>query len=164
MVAAMQRAVSSNNEAAIFISEAQRERLLRGVFTEYYRGADIVFDTNRTWPARLPLLTRLFPDCKVICCVRDVAQVVNSLERLLQAYPLELSRMFKFEADTTVFSRVQTLRTTGVVGFALDALRDGFYGPHSDRLLLIEYDALAHAPVMVMNTVYDWTKLPRFKL
>jgi hypothetical protein len=30
--------------------------------------------------------------------------------------------------------------------FALDALREGFYGEHADRLLLVEYEALAKHP------------------
>lgn len=162
MVSAMLRAVSNDNEAAVFISDEQRERVLRGIFTEFYQGADIVFDTNRAWPSKLPLLVRLFPECRVICCVRDVALIVDSFERMFRNNPLALSKIVKYSPDTTVYSRVQILRAGGVVGFALDALRDGVYSEHSDRLLLVEYDALVNWPDVVLDAVYHWVDLPRF--
>ena len=39
----------------------------------------VVFDTNRAWCARLPLLRTLFSEAKVICCVRNVAWVLMTL-------------------------------------------------------------------------------------
>ena len=52
------------NETSIFITDAQREALLRSVFSTFYaevpRG-DVVFDTNRVWCTKLPLLAALFP-------------------------------------------------------------------------------------------------------
>jgi sulfotransferase len=39
-----------------------------------------VFDTNRSWCARLPLLTSLFPEAKVICCVRDIPWIFDSID------------------------------------------------------------------------------------
>src|ERR1700732_5356778 len=62
---AMQGAMSRRNEAAVFIDDTQKHELLRGVFTNFYHGVhrhQIVFDTNRTWCTKLPVLTRLFPD------------------------------------------------------------------------------------------------------
>ena len=57
--------MSQENEAAVFIDDNQRARLLRACFEAYY--ADIhteklVFDTNRTWTTKLPALVELFPD------------------------------------------------------------------------------------------------------
>ncbi|HET9835430.1 MAG TPA: hypothetical protein VFP88_03675, partial [Rhodanobacteraceae bacterium] len=57
-----------------------RRRLLRGLFDSYY--ADqldkaVLFDTNRLWSARLPAVVDLFPEAKVIACVRNVAWVMD---------------------------------------------------------------------------------------
>lgn len=164
MFTAMQRAVSRGNEAAMFLSDGQRERLLRHIFTECYAdGREIVFDTNRVWPSKLPTLVRLFPECRVICCVRRVAWIMDSIERLIRRNAFELSGIFGFEPGGTVYSRVQGLASNnGMVGFALDSLREGFYGEHSDRLLLVEYEALAKHPGDTVNAIYDWIGLPRF--
>lgn len=160
---AMQRAASNGNEAAMFLTEDQRERLLRHVFDEYYSGADVVFDTNRMWPSKLPVLARLFPDCKMICCVRRTAWIADSIERLIRANAFELSGIFGFETGGTVYSRINAMSSSnGLIGYALDALREGFYGEHSDRLLLVEYEALAKHPKHTVDAIYDWLGLEQY--
>jgi sulfotransferase len=167
---AMQKAISRGNEAAMFLTDGQRERLLRNIFEEVYLndlhkqmmgGESIIFDTNRLWPSKLPTLVKLFPDCKIICCVRRVAWIMDSIERLIRRNAFELSGIFGFEPGGTVYSRVAGLgSSTGLVGFAFDALREGFYGEHADRLLLVEYEALAKHPKHTVEAIYDWLRLP----
>src|SRR4051794_12564835 len=73
---AMLRETSQRNETAVFIDNGLRERLLRGVFEACYADIhprQVVFDTNRLWTTKLPVLTRLFPKAKVICCIRNPA-------------------------------------------------------------------------------------------
>ena len=125
---AMQRETSQRNEAAVFIDDALRERLLRAMFEAYYADihpTQVVFDTNRQWTAKLPALTRLFPEAKVICCVRDLAWIVDSIESLIQRNAFELSGIFNFEPGGTVYSRADGLGSpTGMVGYAYNALRE----------------------------------------
>jgi sulfotransferase len=166
---AMQKAVSRGNEAAGFLTDAQRERLLKSMFEVCYTGLAlpsyeaIVFDTNRMWPSKLPTLVRLFPNCKVVCCVRHVAWIMDSVERLIRKNNLELSGIFGYEPGGTVYSRCQGLASsTGLVGFALDSLREGFYGEHADRLLLVEYEALAKHPRHTVGAIYEWLNIPYY--
>jgi sulfotransferase len=159
----MQRAVSRGNEAAMFLNDGQRERLLRHIFTECYEDAnEIVFDTNRMWPSKLPTLVRLFPDCKIVCCVRPVQWVIDSVERLIRANAFELSGIFGFEPGGTVYSRANGL-SSGMVGFAMDALREGFYGEHASHMLFVEYEALARYPSDTVKAVYEWLGLTPFE-
>jgi len=157
---AMQGAMSRRNEAAVFIDDTQKHELLRGVFANFYHGVhrhQVVFDTNRVWCTKLPLLTRLFPDAKMICCVRHVPWIMDSIERLIRANAFELSGIFGFEASTTVYTRVNRLAASdGLVGFALDALREAFYGEHADRLILVGYEALARDPQGTMRWIYQF--------
>lgn len=159
---AVHRAISGTNEAAMFLIDQQREQMLRNVFDAVYNDAvPIVFDTNRMWPAKLPTLVKLFPDCKVVCCVRRVAWIVDSIERLIRSNPFELSGIFGFEAGGSVYTRAAGLcSSNGLIGFALDALREGFYSEHSDRLMLIEYEALAKDPQGSVRAIYDWLGIP----
>jgi sulfotransferase len=67
---ALQGAMSRRNEAAVFIDEAQKRELLKGLFDNYYHAVHpykVVFDTNRAWCSKLPTLVRLFPEAKVVC-------------------------------------------------------------------------------------------------
>ncbi len=123
----------------------------------------IIFDTNRMWPSKLTTLVKLFPDCRVICCVRRVAWIMDSIERLVRKNVFELSGIFGFEPGGTVYSRVAGLSSSnGLVGFALDAMREGFYGEHANRMLVVEYEALAKNPEDTLRAIYRWLDLPYY--
>jgi sulfotransferase len=159
MYMALEAAMSRRNETAVFIDDTQRRDLLRGLFFNYYRAIEsekLVFDTNRIWCAKLPALTQLFPNARTICCVRNVAWIMDSIERLVRKNAFELSGMFGFEPGNTVYTRVNRLASSdGMVGFALDALKEGFFGEQASSLVLVEYEALARAPRDTLRQLYE---------
>ena len=75
---------SAGNEWAAMVSREQRHTMVRALFAAYYSGCNkpVVFDTNRSWSARMPMLLDLFPGAKMLACVRNVGWVMDSLERL----------------------------------------------------------------------------------
>jgi sulfotransferase len=156
---AMESAMSRRNEAAILITEPQRRAVLQGLFSNYYaelHTTKLVFDTNRVWCTKLPALVQLFPGARVICCVRNIAWIMDSVERLIRRNAFELSGMFGFEAAGTVYTRVNRLAASdGLVGFALDALREAYYSEQAAKLILVEYQALTQAPADTMRLLYD---------
>jgi sulfotransferase len=159
-------AMGATSEFAVFIDEEQRRDVLRGVFDGYYRKIHpdkTVFDTNRIWCSRMPALAALFPESRVIACVRDPVRVVDSFERLIRKNALLVSRMFPADANANVFTRVDHLTSKlGTIGFAWNALQEAFYGDYADRLILIDYEALAKEPERIMRRAYEFLKLPYF--
>jgi sulfotransferase len=143
-----------------------RERLLRAVFDAYYAEIhphQVVFDTNRQWTTKLPALIHLFPQAKMICCVRNLAWVVDSIESLIRRNIFELSGIFSYEPGGTVYSRVEGLSSaTGMVGFAHNALREAVYGQHGDRLLLVRYESLTANPLGALDAIYNFIGEPLF--
>ena len=167
LVQAMLRGMSQENEGAPFLDDAKREAVLRGVVAGYH--ADLgpgvaAIDTNRGWCAKLPLLARLYPEAKVVACVRDVSWIMDSVERVVRANPLEPSRMFGFDPGGTVYSRVGALAASdGLVGFALDALREAFFSPEAaGRLMILTYETLVAAPARALEAIYGFLGLPAF--
>ena len=123
----------------------------------------MVFDTNRQWTTKLPALTHLFPDARIICCVREPAKVVNSIESLVQHNAFELSGIFSYEPAGTVYSRVDGLAApAGMVGYAYNALREAVYGAFGDRLLLVRYESLTSNPVGTLTAIYEFIGEPLF--
>ena len=163
---AMLTATSTRNESAVFIDSDQRRRLLRACFDAYYADialSQLVFDTNRQWTTKLPALTQLFPDAKVICCVRNPAWVLDSIESLIHSNAFDLSNIFNNDAGGTVYSRIEGLaRGDGMAGFAWNALREAVFGPHADRLLLVRYESLTARPIPVLRAIYDFINEPLF--
>lgn len=150
--------VSAGSEMAVMVSEAQRAALLRGLVESYYGEcpAPVVFDTNRAWTAKLPLLMRLFPDARLVCCVRDVAWIMDSLERQFRQNAFEHTRLFASGAQrATVYTRVEALAgANSLVGYAWHALREACFSEHADRLVMVEYDLLATRPQEVIALLY----------
>jgi sulfotransferase len=167
MVQALLNTFSPTNETAIFVDEARRRDILRATIDAYYApqsDREVVFDTNRIWCARLPLLRALYPQARVICCVRDVAWIMDSFERLVRRNAFEPSRLFATpEERATVFSRTEVLaHRDRVVGFAWSALKEAYYSELSDMLLLVEYDILCQKPEAALRLIYDWLGEPWF--
>ena len=167
MVGAMLGSMSVGNESSVFIDDAQRTAVLKGLFETYYgvhQAGRTVFDTNRGWTGRIDLLTRLFPDCKVICCVRHVPWIIDSVERLIRGNPLELSKIFDLDQGGTVYSRADGMMgASGMVGFALNAMKQAMHGAQASRMMLLPYDTLARDPAAAMEAVYAFTGLPFFQ-
>jgi sulfotransferase len=163
---AMLGAMSQRNEGAVFINDEQRVRLLRGCFAAYYGDVEpgrTVFDTNRLWTTKLPALTELFPEARVICCVRNPAWVIDSIERLIRRNAFEPSGIFNFEPGGTVYSRVDGLSGgSGMVGFAWHALREAVYGAQAGRLLLVRYETLTANPLGTLAAIYEAIGEPAF--
>lgn len=159
LFSAMLQQFAAGTEFGSTVTLEQRRRLVRGLFDAYYADhaeKSLIFDTNRMWCARMPALMDQFPGAKVIACVRNVAWIMDSLERRFRANPYELTRLFTDDTErNTVFSRVDTLaQRNRLVGYPWAALKEAFYGEHADALLIVEYDLLAQAPQKVIPLIY----------
>ena len=156
----VQRAMSRGQEGSIFISDEQRKRIFHNVINGYYgtqKPDSVVFDTNRAWCAKLPLIASLYSEAKVICCVRNVSWIMNSIEKLIRSNPLSLSGIFSYEPGGTVFSRVNGLASAdGMVGYAMNALREAYGSEFADRLILLDYEALARKPADAIKHIYEF--------
>ena len=168
LMSSMLNQFSAGSEFGPVIDLYVRRRLLRAVFDAYYadyHDKQVIFDTNRMWCAKLPALIDLFPETKVIACVRNVAWVMDSIERLYRANPYENTKLFNDDNErNTVYSRVETLaQRNRLVGFAWSSLKEAYYGEHAKSLLLIDYDLLTQAPEKCLRLVYDFIGEPWFE-
>ena len=157
--------MSARNEFSVFIDDTKRERILHGLFDNFYaeRTAEVIFDTNRGWCGWMPAIARLFPDAKVIACVRDLAWVVDSIERLIQRNVFSPSSLFNYSAGGTVYTRASSVvGSDGMVGGPYDALKQACYGAQRDRLLLVQYETLASDPAKAMHAIYAFLGEPVF--
>lgn len=159
---------SSKNDFSFDVSDEQRVALLRGLVENFYSvlpQSSVVFDTSRLWCSRMQLLQTLFPGVRVIACVRQLAWVLDSMERLVQRSPVSVSKVFRFDTNTTVYSRVEALTDPrGMVGFSFQATKEAFYGQYAhDHLLVLTYESLVRAPEAALRAVYQFIGEPWFE-
>ncbi len=154
-------AMGADNEFSVFLNETQKKAILESVFNAYYSSMEepreVILDTNRLWTTRLPTLQELFPDSKVICCVRNPAWILDSIEQLIRKNALDNSRLFNNVESATVYGRAEALqRRDRMIGFAWSALKEAYFGEHADKLLLVEYDLLVSRPAETLDLIYQF--------
>ena len=152
--------VSAGSELSTMVSTEQRRRLLKGLFDSYYgeRPEQVVFDTNRAWTGKLSALLQVFPDAKIICCVRDLSWIMDSLERQFRADAFENTALFNNPGErATVYTRLEALANANrLVGFPYHALREACWSEHAEHLLIIDYDMLVAQPAEVIKLLYQF--------
>ncbi len=159
--------MSGASEFAPFFDDERRRRLLRGVFDGYYGSrpeGHLVFDTNRSWTGKAALLADLFAGARIICLVREVGWIIDSIERMLRSNPLRASRAFKFQTGSSVYARAEVLMNsdTGLIGQAWSSFREAWFGEMAARLIVIDYDRLARDPRGVLARLYQALGEPAF--
>jgi sulfotransferase len=170
----------SGGEFSSFFDDERRRNVLRGLFESYYAnhqdiirtgstplnsGEQIIFDTNRSWTGRLPLIKQLYPQAKIICCVREIGQIVDSIERMLAKNPLHLSRIFSFKPGSSVYGRTELLMNSeqGLIGLPWSTLREAWYSELASSLIVIPYANLAKYPEKTITALYTQLGEPLFK-
>lgn len=123
----------------------------------------VIFNTNRLWTNLLPELKTIYPYTKVLCCVRDITRIIDSFERMHQQNPFKISTVFPKEVDLNVYTRASALMSDGgIIKLPYDSLKSAFTGPHSDMIMLVEYDLLTKNPEGTMRAIYNFIGQPYF--
>ncbi|MEO7688801.1 MAG: sulfotransferase [Sphingomonas sp.] len=159
----LQKDFSGDNEFSFDVTNTQRENILRGILENYYgvHPEPVVIDTSRGWTSKTAAIAEIFPAAKFICMVRPVVEIIESIERIIRSNPLTPSRLFNFEPNTNVYSRVDSmLLPNGLIGSSMNNLKEAFYGPESDRLMVISYQRLISDTTSVIEAIYDFLQEP----
>lgn len=167
LVVAMLDQMNPSREFGGFFDPCRRRSILQGLFDACYAGAgddQVIFDSNRMWTGHTALLRELYPKLRIICCVREIGWIINSIERMLRQNPLQTSRLFDFKAGASFYARVQGLMHTdfGNVGLALGQLREAWFSEHADMLIVVRYESLVRDPKSILARLYQELGEPPF--
>jgi sulfotransferase len=136
----------------------RRRNLITGLVNGFYQDVDspVIFNTNRAWTLLAGLTADVFPQSKLIVCVRDIKWVLDSFEVAHRRNPLSKNTVTGGN-EGTVYSRVENLMTEqGVVGFPYVGIKQAITGPEKKNLILIEYDELCKNPKQTLKAIYSF--------
>ena len=158
--------VITSSESNHLIDETKRKRILRSAFNAYYGAVapSTVFDTSRGWTAKTSLLKELYPQTKIICCVRDLPWILDSFERISAKNSLYGATLTDDEARQTVTTRCDALmdvKKEGQVVKPYYFLEEGML-LNPDMIMLVEYESLCKKPKSVMREIYQFIGKPYF--
>jgi sulfotransferase len=160
LMGALTSKMSDGGEFSTFFNDQKRMSILRGVFNSYYYDRPsnaLIFDTNRTWTGKLPILLQLYPKARIVCCVREIGWIIDSIEQMLRRNPTRVSRIFDYKPGSSIYARVETLMNSesGLVGLPWASLREAWFGPYANRLIVVNYDSLARRPEAILRRIYE---------
>lgn len=121
----------------------------------------VVVDKSRGWLEYAELLWDAFPDAKILCMVRDLDEIVASLERIYQANPghPETRNLPK----TAAARKDMWLSPDSVpLGLALRRIHDRQAKGPDSRIAYIRYGDLCAQPIQIMQQVFAHLQLPSF--
>jgi sulfotransferase len=153
-------------EAAVPINK--RKRLMLSLFDEFYRDCPPVrFNTNRGWTADTPLLKDLFPDFKMIVCLRDIPWILDSFERLNSKNPHTIKPLYNHQDLSNVYDRSHMLmgavsNAAGYVAGPLANVRHSMFCSERDQICYVEYDTLVKDPAGTIRQLYTFLNEPLF--
>jgi sulfotransferase len=139
------------------------------MLTGYHRLAlekeKIVFDKSRGWLQYIEDLDKcLGYEVKVLVTVRDVRSIIASFEKLYRdrgiQYEYPVGEAF-FKAQTTMGRAEVLLMPGGVVGSAINRLRDAIQRK-PDRLIKVSADQLTKDPLKAMSQIHKRLGLDDF--
>jgi sulfotransferase len=145
--------------------EEKRKNIIHGIFDNYYDDSskETVFDTNRGWTLLTPLIKELYPQSKMIVCVRSIPWILDSFEQLVRKNALATTSMFAPEENISVYTRSNTLmRSDRTLGFAFEGLKQALTSNERNSIYVLEYDKLAKRPEQAMKEIYQFIGQPYF--
>ena len=124
-----------------------------------------VMDKSRGWGIHFDLLQMIFgADPKIICLVRDLRQILASMEKKFRINP-DKSRPIENHANlsgTTTLKRALLNLQSVPVGLALDRLLEVHQRGWNKKMLFLRFEDLTQQPAATLDRVYEYLEVPRF--
>jgi len=153
-------------EAAVPIPK--RKEIIKGLFDSFYNDSnEVCFNTNRGWSANTALLSDLFPDFKMIVCLREIPWILDSFEQLNSKNPYTVKPLYHHQQLGTVYERCGMLMGNmpnfgGYVAGPLANVKQSMFSNERQHICYVEYDTLVKHPLSTIQQIYTFLNEPYF--
>lgn len=142
--------------------------VLRGILDGYHAHIDkpIIFDKDRQWISQIGLLESILDrPVKILCMVRNPAEILASFEKIRKHNPLFFTLPDQsLREGSTVASRAFFYASPqGALGLAHANLKDALTMGYSNRLLFVDYNRFCNSPKSQTKRIYEFFDIPLFE-
>lgn len=143
-------------ENSSYINEERRIQVIQSLFEGYYsqQSQNTIFDTSRSWTRNTSLLKAISPITKVLCCVRNVDEIVNSFEKLWTHNPLYYKQINDFTYSQNIFERSDEIYNRSIIPHYI-SLKEGS-AKNPEMIHFVEYELLCKFPEKTMKEIYEF--------
>lgn len=139
------------------------QRMVESVISNWYGNveADVIFDKSRGWSFNSLLLDVLYPDTKLIACVRDLRNVFGSVEK--QHRKTAIFDQAMSPNQKTIFNRADVmLGPEGLIGQCVVGLED-LMARQPQSTFVLTFEAFTRDPKMKIQELYEFIEEPYFE-
>lgn len=137
----------------------------------YFNGItdrEYVIDKSRGWAINIPYLESFYKNPKIICMVRDLRDVVASMEKNFRKHPEKWDTLDdeKEPKGTSIGERVGIwMNPEGKpVGHTLNSLKEVIHRGNDKKMLFVKFEDLTLNPEKEMRRVYEYLELPYYHI
>ena len=151
--------VFSECENSLYIGDERRIQVIQSLFESYYsqQSQNTIFDTSRSWTRNTSVLKQIFPDTKVLCCVRNVDEIINSFEKLWTHNPLYCKQINDFTYSQNIFERSDEIYNRFIIPH-YTSLKEGI-AKNPEMIHFVEYESLCKFPEKTMKDIYNFIEI-----
>lgn len=141
--------------------------VIRGMLDGYYAHIDrpIIIDKDRGWVSQIALLESILDrPVKMICMVRNPAEILASFEKLRRSNPQyhSLPDQSLGQGSTIAARAMFYSGPGGALGIAHAHVKDAVTMGFKDRLLFVDYNKFCNHPKNQTKRIYEFLELPAF--
>lgn len=116
-----------------------------------------VIDKCRTWAVNKGFLESFYPNPKVVCMVRDLRDIVASMEKNYRKYP----HIDSMDDASTINQRVSVWmgEKSKPVGVTLNNLRETIRRGYNKGMLFVRFEDLCREPKLVMEKIHEYLEI-----
>jgi len=118
---------------------------------------NIIFDKSRGWSFNSLLIAKIFPDAKIIACVRDLRGVFGSVEKQHAKNPV-IDRAENPNGKTVLNRAEQMLSPDGFIGQCVIGTND-VVARMPKRVFTVNYESFTRTPESTMRELYEFLEL-----
>jgi sulfotransferase len=158
------------------VVKAQDEAEMKKAFLMYCRFAihgyfhgltdkPYIIDKSRGWGIARPFLDAFYENPKIVCMVRDLRDIVASMEKNYRKHPDKWDLSLEEEPQgVTIAERVTMWLNPSAkpVGSSLRNLREILHRGQDSKMLFVKFEDLCLNPKKEMKRVYDYLEIPYF--
>ena len=159
----------SNDELFLgYPKPQQAKEIIASVLPQYYsdRQEPVIFDKNRSWTVRMNYIPGYFDiQPKVICPVRDTAEILTSFISMMRRNPYEVNGKINFIDEMLVKNNIPLTddnrcefiaSPNGILGQSVEGLRKALMEGHDNSIHLVEYRDLVNNPKETVEKIYEF--------
>lgn len=141
--------------------------LISGFYKEEIESNKTIFDKSRGWLKHIELMEEILErPIKIIVTIRDIRDMVASLEKIHRDNPLTKPRVsleHKLNSQTIMDRTKQYLAQDALLGNCICSIKDVFEKGLNNRLIIVPYHELISNPQEVVSKIHRDCGLPDFQ-